>query len=126
MDSRGHTLYMFDLDKGARSACTGACLASWHPFLTSGRPVAAAGIPAAKLGWAKRSNGTLQVMFAGHLLYFFAGDRKAGDVNGASIVHWSAISAAGAKLRAKAVAPPPATTPTTTDPYGGGYGNGGY
>ena len=129
VDSRGHTLYAFDLDKGTRSLCTGVCAANWFPFLTTAKPLAAGGVSAAKLGLAKRANGKWQVMFSGHLLYFFSGDKAAGQVRGASIAHWAALSKAGAKVRAEAggtgTTPAPAPPPTTTDPYGGGYGSGG-
>ena len=127
VDSRGHTLYAFDLDKGTKSACSGVCAASWFPFLTTAKPLTAGGVPAAKLGLAKRANGKWQVMFAGHLLYFFAGDKAAGQVRGASIEHWAALSRTGAKLTSRAegtgTTPAPAPPSTTTDPYppGGGY-----
>jgi predicted lipoprotein with Yx(FWY)xxD motif len=123
VDSRGHTLYVFDLDHGTKSSCIGACTASWHAFLTSSKPVALHGLSAAKLGRAKRASGKFQVTFMGHPLYFFVGDTKAGDVHGASIAHWAAFSPTGAKLRdAAAKTPPP--PPTTTAPgydAGGGY-----
>ena len=130
VDSRGHTLYAFDLDKGTKSMCTtGVCAASWFPFLTSAKPLTAGGVSAAKLGLAKRANGKWQVMFSGHLLYFFSGDKAAGQVRGASIAHWAALSRTGAKVKPQAggtgTTPAPAPTPTTTDPYGGGYGSGG-
>ena len=127
VDSRGHTLYAFDLDRGAKSNCTGVCASEWLPFLTTARPLAAGGVPAAKLGLAKRANGKWQVTFSGHLLYFFAGDNAAGQVRGASIAHWAALSRAGAKVKPAPVATgttPASTSPTTTDPYG--VGGGGY
>jgi predicted lipoprotein with Yx(FWY)xxD motif len=127
VDSRGHTLYAFDLDKGTRSMCTGVCASTWFPFLTSAKPLTAGGVPAAKIGLAKRTNGKWQVMFSGHLLYFFAGDTKAGQVSGASIAHWAALAKTGAKVKPQAggTGTTPAPPPTTTDPYGGGYGSGG-
>jgi predicted lipoprotein with Yx(FWY)xxD motif len=124
VDSRGHTLYVFDLDRGTKSSCVGACTASWHAFLTSGKPVALHGVSAAKLGRAKRASGKFQVTFMGHPLYFFVGDKKAGDVRGASIAHWAAFSPTGAKLRDAAAKTPPPPPPTTTAPgydAGGGY-----
>lgn len=114
VDARGHTLYVFDRDKQVTSA-------SWPAFLTSGKPVALKGVPAAKLGMVKRGNGTFQVTFMGHPLYFFASDQKAGDVRGASIVHWAAMSPAGGRLHEGSKTPPP--PPTSTDPYDPG-GNG--
>jgi predicted lipoprotein with Yx(FWY)xxD motif len=129
VDSRGHTLYAFDLDQGTKSTCTGVCAANWFPFLTTAKPLTAGGVPAAKIGLAKRANGKWQVMFSGHLLYFFSGDRAAGQVRGASIAHWAALSKAGARVTPQAggTGTTPAPTPTTTDPYGGGggYGSGG-
>ena len=114
VDSRGHTLYVFDRGKSANATI-------WPPFLTSGKPVAA-GVPAAKLGVLKLAGGKLQVTYAGHPLYFYAGDAKAGDVRGAAIAQWAALSRTGAKLRAPKVPSPPVTT---TNPYpydpGGGY-----
>ena len=110
VDGRGHTVYVFD-----RPTCTGACAATWTPFLTKGKP-AAHGVAAAKLGTKKLPGGKLQVTFAGKPLYFYAGDSGAGQVAGAAVPHWAALSPTGAKLVA--------TTPTTTTPpdYGGGGG----
>ena len=129
VDSRGHTLYAFDLDKGTKSNCAGVCAANWFPFLTTAKPLTAGGVPAAKVGLAKRAGGKWQVMFSGHLLYFFSGDKAAGQVRGASIAHWAALSKTGSKVKPEASGgtgtTPATTTPTTTDPYGGGYGSGG-
>jgi len=130
VDSRGHTLYAFDLDKGTKSMCTtGVCAATWSPFLTTAKPLTAGGVSAAKVGLAKRSGGKWQVMFSGHLLYFFSGDKAAGQVRGASIAHWAALSKTGAMVKPEAggtgTTPAPAPPPTTTDPYGYG-GGGGY
>ena len=118
-------LYVFDRDKGMKSACTGSCNASWPAFLTTAKPVALKGVPAAKLGMVKRANGAFQVTLMGHPLYFFAADAKAGDVRGAAIAHWAAISPTGVRRHeggSKTPGPPPA--PTSTDPYnpgGDGY-----
>ena len=108
VDGRGHTLYVFD-----EPACTGACAAAWRPFLTKGKPVAH-GVAAAKLATKKLAGGKLQVTFAGKPLYFYAGDSGAGQVAGASVPHWSALSPTGQMLVA--------TAPTVTTPpeYGGG------
>jgi predicted lipoprotein with Yx(FWY)xxD motif len=115
VDSRGHTLYVFDLGQGANKAV-------WPPFLTSAKPLAT-GVPAAKLGTRTLAAGKLQVTYAGHPLYFYAGDAKAGDVRGASVAHWAALSASGKPLRPASKVPVP--PPTTTMPYpydpGGGY-----
>jgi hypothetical protein len=57
------------------------------------------------LGTTKRKDGKLQVTYNGHPLYFFAPDKKAGDIKGQGFVHfggtWWTVSAAGAKVTTK-------------------------
>lgn len=113
VDARGHTLYVFDRNTPITSA-------SWPPFLATAKP-AAKGVSAAKLGLVKRANGTLQVTFMGHPLYFFASDAKAGDVRGASITHWAAITASGVRKHEASSTTPPPTSTGPYDPNGNGY-----
>lgn len=82
VDSKGFTLYDFHKDKGTKSACYGACAGVWPPLTTSGAPQAMKGAEASKLGTTKRSDGTVQVTYAGHPLYTYAADTKPGDVKG--------------------------------------------
>jgi predicted lipoprotein with Yx(FWY)xxD motif len=81
VDSQGRTLYLFMKDKGAKSACAGACATGWPPLLTHGKPKAGSGAEAKLLGTTVRKSGT-QVTYDGHPLYTFAGDSKAGQTNG--------------------------------------------
>jgi predicted lipoprotein with Yx(FWY)xxD motif len=76
------TVYLFEADKGTASACTGACAKAWPPVTTGGAPVAAAGAVNADLGTIARADGTKQVTYKGHPLYFFAKDGDAGDAYG--------------------------------------------
>jgi predicted lipoprotein with Yx(FWY)xxD motif len=80
-DGSGRTMYLFEKDKGTHSACSGACAKAWPPLMTKGRPKATGGAEAKLLGTTKRSNGT-QVTYAGHPIYGFMGDTKAGQTNG--------------------------------------------
>ena len=126
VDARGHTLYLFAADRTAKSACYAQCAAVWPPFLSGGTAIAGAGVKKALLATAKRKDGTRQVVYAGHPLYFFSGDARAGQTNGEGIVHfggtWDAVAASGRKV-VKAAAG--GTTTTTGGGYGGGYGGGG-
>src|ERR1700730_9983522 len=81
VDARGRTLYMRAIDTSHKSTCYGACASAWPPFLTSGKPLAGSGVKQALLGTAKRTDGTLQVTYANHPLYFFGNDTKAGQVS---------------------------------------------
>jgi predicted lipoprotein with Yx(FWY)xxD motif len=99
VDSKGFTLYDFHKDKGGKSACYGACANAWPPLTTSGAPQATNGAEAAKLGTAKRSDGTVQVTYAGHPLYTYVTDTKPGDVNGNDFssfgAQWYALTPSG-------------------------------
>src|SRR5205814_2225581 len=57
VDSSGRTLYLFKADRGARSACSGACAIAWPPLLASGRPSAGRGLTASKLRTITRAGG---------------------------------------------------------------------
>jgi len=76
------TVYLFEADKGGQSACSGACAAAWPPVNTGGRPQTSGSASASQLGTTTRSDGTKQVTYNGHPLYFYAGDTSAGDING--------------------------------------------
>ena len=99
VDGSGRTLYLFEADKGAMSKCDGACASAWPPLTTSGKPTAGAGVVAAKLGTAKRADGTTGVTYAGHPLYTYAGDGSPGQTTGEGLTDygapWYALSAAG-------------------------------
>lgn len=125
VDSRGRTLYMFAADKGTTSVCYGKCAAFWPPLITGSKHIAASGLKASLLGTTTRKGGSLQVTYAGHPLYLFVKDTKAGQTNGQGLNVvgglWWVVSPTGAVIKKKAgqAAAPAQTTPTTTS---GGYG----
>ena len=99
VDGNGRTLYLFEADKGTMSKCDGTCASAWPPLTTSGKPTAGAGVVAAKLGTAKRADGTTGFTYDGHPLYTFAGDGAPGQTAGEGLTDygapWYALSAAG-------------------------------
>jgi predicted lipoprotein with Yx(FWY)xxD motif len=76
------TVYLFEKDKGTTSACEGACASAWPPVTTEGKPIAGAGAIAGDLGTTKRSDGSEQVTYKGHPLYYFSEDKDSGDAYG--------------------------------------------
>jgi predicted lipoprotein with Yx(FWY)xxD motif len=100
--TNGRAVYLFEKDAGTTSSCYGACAAAWPPVLTTGAPVAASGVKPALLGTVRRSDGTTQVTYAGHPLYYFAGDSRAGDVSGEGSqsfgAGWDLLTPAGSKI----------------------------
>ena len=101
-DGSGRTVYLFEKDRGTRSACSGACAKTWPPLTVKGRPTGGAGASAKLLGTTKRSDGTVQVTYAGHPVYRFAGDTRAGDTKGqgskAFGAEWYVLDASGKKV----------------------------
>src|SRR3954454_6645985 len=81
-DAEGRTLYLWEGDQGDQSGCDGSCAQAWPPLTSDGKPAAGKGVDAGLLGTSKRSDATLGVTYAGHPLYYFSGDRAAGDANG--------------------------------------------
>jgi predicted lipoprotein with Yx(FWY)xxD motif len=102
VDGHGRSLYLFEKDTRGRSACSGACAAYWPPLLTSGKAVAIKGAKRSLLGSIARPGGGRQVSYAGHPLYFFAGDTRSGQVTGEGLqdfgAGWYALSPAGMKI----------------------------
>lgn len=90
----GHTLYLFEKDTGTTSACTGQCMGAWPPYTSMSAPTAGTGVTAAKLTTATGS-APHQVVYNGHLLYEFSGDKKAGDANGVGIPSWYPVTPQG-------------------------------
>ena len=99
VDGHGKTLYLFQKDSGTQSACTGACAASWPPLRASHKPVVGSGASASTVTTAPRSDGAPQVVYHGHPLYLFSGDKNPGDTNGQGVTAfggaWYALSPAG-------------------------------
>jgi len=75
----GKVVYVFGADRGSTSHCYGVCASAWPPLLTTGAPVAGAGVQARLLGTTKRKNGALQVTYNRHPLYYYSAD-KVGKV----------------------------------------------
>lgn len=86
----GRTVYLFEKDVGTTSNCAGACANVWPPVTISGMPTAAGGAQGKLLGTTPRTDGTAQVTYAGHPLYYFAGDRAPGDVRGEGLKDFGA------------------------------------
>jgi hypothetical protein len=49
---------------------------------TTGNPTAGAGVTASDLGTTKRSDGSEEVTYKGHPLYYFVADKSAGQIKG--------------------------------------------
>lgn len=102
VDGMGRTLYLFEADKAGMSSCYGDCASVWPPLLASGTPVAGLGLNQSLLGTTTRKDGSVEVVYNGHPLYYFVSDKQAGDATGQAIssfgADWYVLSAAGSKV----------------------------
>jgi predicted lipoprotein with Yx(FWY)xxD motif len=102
VDGSGRSLYLFEADTSNGSTCSGACAHVWPPLLTSGQPHLGNGVTHSLVGTLRRSNGTVQVTYNGHPLYYFSGDTKSGEAKGEGLTSfgagWDAVSPAGDKI----------------------------
>ena len=94
------TVYLFEGDAGSSSTCTGACTSVWPPV--TGTATASAGAMSADLGTITRADGTKQVTYKGHPLYFYARDGDKGDAYGEGLKSfgsdWYVLAPSGNKV----------------------------
>jgi predicted lipoprotein with Yx(FWY)xxD motif len=91
VDGSGRTLYLFQKDQPNQSACSGACASAWPVDQSAGTPKATSGVKASMLGTIKRSDGTTQVTYNKHPLYYYSGDTGAGQQNGQGLNAFGAL-----------------------------------
>jgi predicted lipoprotein with Yx(FWY)xxD motif len=101
-DDHGRAVYLFVADKGTTSTCSGACAKEWPPLTTTGAPVAGAGVNAAMLSTTARADGTTQLTYNGHPLYYYDDDKGPGTTKGQGETsygaNWYVLNPAGAKI----------------------------
>src|SRR5262245_24953289 len=122
----GMSLYIFDKDSpGGVSNCAGDCLGNWPPLTVSaaGAIVLGSGLNNSDFGTITRDDGTFQVTFKDIPLYYFAGDKAVGDVNGDGVGGvWhlattaSTLPAPAASAPASGAASPGASAPANCEP----------
>jgi predicted lipoprotein with Yx(FWY)xxD motif len=120
VDRSGRTLYLFEADKDGKSTCSGACAATWPP-LTATSPSGGDGLDDSAFGTTTRADGTQQVTYHGHPLYYYAGDGKApGSTKGEDLNTfggtWYVVDSSGKEVE------PEGSGGDMSGGGGGGYG----
>ena len=103
-DSNGNVVYMFGRDKTAASTCYRICAKAWPPVLTKGAPSVGPGLNASLLGTTKRKDGSLQVTYNHHPLYFYSADKPGKIMCQHAVMHggiWLVLKANGTPNMAK-------------------------
>jgi predicted lipoprotein with Yx(FWY)xxD motif len=121
-DGAGRALYLWMGDTGNTSSCSAGCAAEWPPLVVpaSGKAKASGSAVQSDVSTISRTDGSTQVSYKGHPLYYYADDVKAGTTKGQGSddfgAKWWVVTPAGAAIT-KAV--PGAAGDSSDD---GGYG----
>ncbi|WP_163558951.1 hypothetical protein [Halomonas sp. NO4] len=105
-DPDGMSLYLFANDQpgAGSSTCDQTCAIAWPPYATQEAPQAGEHVEAERLDTIEREDGTRQVTYAGWPLYYFIGDKAAGDALGQDVIHlgahWFLVSPEGERIEA--------------------------
>lgn len=122
VSASGRTLYRYTKDGKHVNRCTSVpvCKKYWPALLVKAtvKPTAGLGLKASLVGTIKAAHGMRQVTYAGWPLYFFAGDKKAGQIKGQDFLkEWYVVNKAGALVKH--------AMSSSGGGGGGGYGGGG-
>jgi predicted lipoprotein with Yx(FWY)xxD motif len=132
----GRAVYLWVKDTGAMSNCNGACAGAWPPVTTTGSATASGGAKASDLGTITRSDGSKQVTYEGHPLYYFSGDSGPGTATGQGSdsfgAKWWLVAPTGSDVTASvssftaaaAGGPPAAPAPSSSAPSKSSAGGG--
>lgn len=82
VDGEQMTLYGFSQDREGVSFCYHRCAEDFPPLLTEGEPQAGEGVDASLLGTLERADGSVQVTYNGHPLYYHFEDEVPNDTLG--------------------------------------------
>ena len=101
-DGSGRTVYLWVKDPMGKSVCDGACAGAWPPVTTTGSPTASGSAMSSALTTFTRSDGTKQVLYDGHALYYFVGDTSPGATKGQGLdgfgAKWWLVAPSGASI----------------------------
>ncbi len=75
-DRSGQAIYLFAKEKTNKPECYGACAKAWPPVTTKDSPQARGATRSELLGTTPRKDGSKQVTYKGHPLYFYAHEGK--------------------------------------------------
>lgn len=92
------TVYLYDPDGTSTTSQVPAGIKANWPPVTATDTTVGTGLDASKFKVETQPDGTKQVAYNGHLLYYFVGDKAAGDANGQGLAGvWYVLTADGNK-----------------------------
>lgn len=125
-DGSGRAVYLWVKDSMNKSVCSGACAGAWPPVMANGSVTASGGAAASDLGSTTRSDGSKQVTYDGHPLYYYVGDSGPGQTNGQGNdgfgAKWWLVAPSGAQITGSSTSNAPASPSPSKSSAGGGWG----
>jgi predicted lipoprotein with Yx(FWY)xxD motif len=80
-DAKGMAIYTFKKDTAGKSACAGDCVQKW-PLYYREKVGVSGDLKADDFGTITRDDGKKQTTYKGMPLYYFSGDKAAGETSG--------------------------------------------
>jgi predicted lipoprotein with Yx(FWY)xxD motif len=125
-DASGRSLYLFAADTAGKSNCSGECASFWPPL--TGSATAMSGAQTGMLGTITRSDGSKQVTYNGHPLYYYKPDTKAGQTTGQGSdnfgAKWWLVAPSGQPITGSGGASSSTPGGSSSSSSGGGGGGG--
>lgn len=101
VDKDGRSIYFFtkDVKDSQASACKDACATAWPAVTTSSDAPAVEGV-SGTIGTISTASGSKQITINGMPVYYYAKDKKAGDILGQGVNNaWYLVSPSGQMLK---------------------------
>lgn len=102
VDGSGRTLYLFDIERDHMPICNSACAVAWPPLLAPSGAASTSELDQALIATAVRNDGSLQLTYNRHALYYYAGDHSAGEIKCQAVIEfgggWYVIDPQGNKI----------------------------
>jgi predicted lipoprotein with Yx(FWY)xxD motif len=129
-DGSGRAVYLWMKDSTGKSACSSACAGSWPPVTANGTVTSSGGVTASELSTITRSDGSKQVAYDGHALYYYSGDSGQGQNSGQGNddfgAKWYLVAPSGTAITGAAnpstPSAPASSSPASSSSAGGGWG----
>jgi predicted lipoprotein with Yx(FWY)xxD motif len=101
-DGMGRAVYVLEGEPAESSTCYDECVQEWPPVVAGDAFTGAAGLSSDLIGTITRTDGTIQLTYAGRALYHYRGDQAPGDTMGHDVTdqwgEWYLLGPDGAPL----------------------------
>ena len=80
VDGGGRALYLFDIEREPVARCYDACASAWPPMRAASSTLVADELDQSLFATTLRRDGSQQVTYNRHPLYYYVGDRAPGEI----------------------------------------------